>query len=1133
MTGVNDNSPVFTSPATANVEENQTAAYTVVATDADGDPLTYSLSGTDAALFTIDPATGVVSFNEAPDVEAPSDANGDNVYDIIVTASDNTGGTIDTNQAVAITVTGVNDNSPVFTSPATANVEEDQTAAYTAVATDADGDDLTYSLSGTDAALFTIDPATGVVSFNEAPDVEAPSDANGDNVYDIIVTASDNTGGTPDTNQAVAITVTGVNDNSPVFTSPATANVEENQTAAYTAVATDADGDDLTYSLSGTDAALFTIDPATGVVSFNEAPDVEAPSDANGDNVYDIVVTASDNTGGTPDTNQAVAITVTGVNDNSPVFTSPATANVEENQTAAYTAVATDGDGDVLSYSLSGTDAALFTIDPATGVVSFNEAPDVEAPSDANGDNVYDIIVTASDNTGGTPDTNQAVAITVAGVNDNSPVFTSPATANVEENQTAAYTAVATDADGDDLTYSLSGTDAALFTINAATGEVSFNEAPDVEAPSDANGDNVYDIVVTASDNTGGTPDTNQAVAITVTGVNDNSPVFTSPATANVEENQTAAYTAVATDADGDDLTYSLSGTDAALFTIDPATGVVSFNEAPDVEAPSDANGDNVYDIVVTASDNTGGTIDTNQAVAITVTGVNDNAPVFTSPATANVEENQTAAYTAVATDGDGDDLTYSLSGTDAALFTIDPATGVVSFNEAPDVEDPDDANGDNVYDIVVTASDNTGGTIDTNQAVAITVTGVNDNAPVFTSPATASVEENQTAAYTAVAMDGDGDPLTYSLSGTDAALFTIDPATGVVSFSEAPDVEDPDDANGDNVYDIVVTASDNTGGTIDTNQAVAITVTGVNDNAPVFTSPATASVEENQTAAYTAVATDADGDPLTYSLSGTDAALFTIDPATGEVNFNEAPDVEDPDDANGDNVYDIIVTASDNTGGTIDTNQAVAITVTGVNDNAPVFTSPATASVEENQTAAYTAVAMDADGDPLTYSLSGTDAALFTIDPATGVVSFNEAPDVENPDDANGDNVYDIIVTASDNTGGTIDTNQAVAITVTGVNDNAPAFTSPATASVEENQTAAYTAVAMDGDGDPLTYSLSGTDAALFTIDPATGVVSFNEAPDVEDPDDANGDNVYDIVVTASDNTGGTIDTNQAVAIT
>ena len=1130
VTNVNDNTPSFTSATSVSVAENQpvdSVVYTAMATDADGDVLSYSLSGTDAALFTINAATGVVSFNEAPDVENPDDANGDNVYDIVVTASDGTTAN-DIDQAVAITVTGVNDNAPVFTSPATANVEENQTAAYTAAATDADGDALIYSLSGTDAALFTINETTGEVSFNEAPDAENPDDANGDNVYDIIVTASDNTGGTPDTNQAVAVTVTGVNDNAPVFTSPATASVAESETLAYTAVATDADGDSLRYSLSGTDAALFTINAATGEVSFNEAPDVENPDDANGDNVYDIIVTASDNTGGTPDTNQAVAITVTGVNDNAPVFTSPATANVEENQTAAYTAVATDADGDSLRYSLSGTDAALFTINETTGEVSFTASPDVENPDDANGDNVYDIIVTASDNTGGTPDTNQAVAITVTGVNDNAPVFTSPATANVEENQTAAYTALATDRDGDPLTYSLSGTDAGLFTIDPATGVVSFNEAPDAENPDDANGDNVYDIIVTASDNTGGTIDTNQAVAITVTNVNDNTPSFTSPATASVEENQTAAYTALATDADGDPLTYSLSGTDAGLFTIDPATGVVSFNEAPDAENPDDANGDNVYDIIVTASDGTTAN-DIDQAVAITVTGVNDNAPVFNSPATASVEENQTAAYTALATDGDGDALRYSLSGTDAARFTINAATGVVSFSEAPDVENPSDANGDNVYDIIVTASD--GATAnDIDQAVAITVTDVNDNAPVFTSADSASAAENQTSAYTAMATDADaGDVVSYRLSGgADVALFTIDEMTGVVSFMSAPDFDNAGDANTNNVYEITVTASD---GTRETSHDVAITVTDVLEvgNAPTFSSPGSASVEENQMMAYTAMATDADGDDLSYSLSGMDAALFTIDPATGVVSFIASPDFEDPGDAGGDNVYNIVVTATD---GPNRTNQSVAITVTNVNDNAPVFTSPATANVEENRTAAYTAVATDADGDVLSYSLSGTDAALFTINETTGEVSFNEAPDVENPDDANGDNVYDIIVTASDGTTAN-DIDQAVAITVTGANDNAPVFTSPATANVEENQTAAYTAVATDGDGDPLTYSLSGTDAARFTINAATGEVSFNEAPDVEAPSDANGDNVYNIIVTASDNTGGTTDTNQAVAIT
>ena len=117
----------------------------------------------------------------------------------------------------------------------------------------------------------------------------------------------------------------------------------------------------------------------------------------------------------------------------------------------------------------------------------------------------------------------------------------------------------------------------------------------------------------------------------------------------------------------------------------------------------------------------------------------------------------------------------------------------------------------------------------------------------------------------------------------------------------------------------------------------------------------------------YRAVATDADGDALSYSLSGTDAARFMIDANTGEVRFSEAPDAENPGDDDGDNVYDIIVTASDGAAANdIDQATIVTITVTNVNDNAPVFSSPATATVAENQRSAYTAVATDADGDPL-----------------------------------------------------------------------------------------------------------------------------------------------------------------------
>ena len=56
----------------------------------------------------------MLSFNAAPDFEAPTDANGDNVYVVHVEASDGNGGTA--TQTINVTVTPVNDNNPVFTS---------------------------------------------------------------------------------------------------------------------------------------------------------------------------------------------------------------------------------------------------------------------------------------------------------------------------------------------------------------------------------------------------------------------------------------------------------------------------------------------------------------------------------------------------------------------------------------------------------------------------------------------------------------------------------------------------------------------------------------------------------------------------------------------------------------------------------------------------------------------------------------------------------------------------------------------------------------------------------------------------------------------------------------------------------
>ncbi len=106
--------PVITSNgagATASISrpENQTAVTTVTAT---GTPTpTFALAGgADAARFTINSSTGVLTFLSSPDFETPTDSNADNVYQVVVQATNSVGS--DT-QTISVTVTDVNEETTV------------------------------------------------------------------------------------------------------------------------------------------------------------------------------------------------------------------------------------------------------------------------------------------------------------------------------------------------------------------------------------------------------------------------------------------------------------------------------------------------------------------------------------------------------------------------------------------------------------------------------------------------------------------------------------------------------------------------------------------------------------------------------------------------------------------------------------------------------------------------------------------------------------------------------------------------------------------------------------------------------------------------------------------------------------
>jgi len=101
-----NNAPTITNSTTSySVVENQTSAFTITAADADGDALTFTIGGSDASLFTVS-TSGVVTFNTAPDFESPSDADGNNVYDLMASVSDGS-----LNDSKDFTVTVTNDTS--------------------------------------------------------------------------------------------------------------------------------------------------------------------------------------------------------------------------------------------------------------------------------------------------------------------------------------------------------------------------------------------------------------------------------------------------------------------------------------------------------------------------------------------------------------------------------------------------------------------------------------------------------------------------------------------------------------------------------------------------------------------------------------------------------------------------------------------------------------------------------------------------------------------------------------------------------------------------------------------------------------------------------------------------------------
>jgi hypothetical protein len=382
-----------------------------------------------------------------------------------------------------------------------------------------------------------------------------------------------------------------------------------------------------------------------------------------------------------------------------------------------------------------------------------------------------------------------------------------------------------------------------------------------------------------------------------------------------------------------------------------------------------------------------------------------NEAPIITSASSFDAAENQSAVGTVTATDADGDDLTFTVTGFEIQISS----TGVLTFlNDSRDYETQSS------YPITVSVSD---GVNTVTQDIMINITDVNEP-PSFGSSAVFSAAENQTSIGRVIVGDQEGDSLTYTLSGADAnsvSILTSGSDVGTLTFNSAPDYETK------NTYSFTLSVTD---GTNTSTQDITVNITNVIENSfPVFTSNSSFTVEENKISVANITVTDADSDSISFSLSGTDADSFAIS-SSGALTFNAAPDYETKSS------YSLIITASD---GTVSVSQAFTIAISNINEVPQISALSSNQLPDENQLSVVSVSASDPDASTtLTYSLSGTDSSLFAIS-SSGVITFKTAPDYEAPGDTDGDNNYQINVVVSD---GSLSVTQAITIQVQNVAD-------------------------------------------------------------------------------------------------
>jgi hypothetical protein len=326
---------------------------------------------------------------------------------------------------------------------------------------------------------------------------------------------------------------------------------------------------------------------------------------------------------------------------------------------------------------------------------------------------------------------------------------------------------------------------------------------------------------------------------------------------------------------------------------------------------------------------------------------------------------------------------------------------------------------------------------------------------PQFGATPASSVLVGATYQFEPLASDADGDTLAFEIANL-PAWASFDVVSGGLTGT-------PDAGHIGTYSGIIISADD--GSATATLGPFTITVSGQN-SAPVISGAAPASVAVGQAYSFQPIASDADGDSLQFSIANR-PAWATFDGSSGRLSGTPA---------SAGTYSDIVISVSDGTASSSLPAFTVSVNPVTPDNSAPIIAGTPAGSVTEDSTYAFRPSASDADGDTLSFSISGR-PVWANFDSATGRLSGT-------PDNSHVGSHANIVISVTD--GQSVVSLNPFSIQVLNSND-APSIAGNPPISATAGEPYSFTPTASDPDGDQLTFSI-GNRPAWASFDPATG---------------------------------------------